>query len=578
MYHQQAHSGGNSMGVLAKPQQQQRPLSGNSITTTTNSSNNNKRRIPKEKAPKGDREEVWPPEVENAFMKALEVLPKLGRRKVLVNGKPCGRNELIADFIYQETGKVRDRKQVSSHIQVLKNTRKNDPEFMKLLLDSGDGDDDMAPESTNNIGYLSSSQSPNATPQLHNDPLELTLFDSRGGMHQHLSHDPSSPLSAHPHGQDSYGSYAESMTTSSNTYYRQQQQQQQFHGSSAGGAFDPAVSDQLYDDQTSVTTPDSAISLSSQHSVRDPTFAILDPLSGEPLNLSNTHTPIVRQRDLFRSPPPPMPHHYSQHQQPSYPLWPTAFRLFTQYLSAENKHYHFNPHHGYSSSSGVQIHDLARLQDLNQHTFGTINIHHLPSEKFPHLLNMYQKFSACEFLLFKISMNLDLELEGGTFENSCLFESNDPHRTVRCSTLIYSFGSKVLESTEIKQAGSGSVMLGGGGEQKGGMGFQFVNQFFTAFLSGIRTLGTLDEVQVALSNLSIVQIYEEVDPVAIAAGANVGAASETGSNGGVAAGGDGGDNVGSPLLVMAFEFQQGAGSVVPYFVTEGADILDTLMC
>jgi hypothetical protein len=62
------------------------------------------------------------------YIIALEVLPKLGRRKVLVNGKPCGRNELIADFIYQETGKVRDRKQVSSHIQVLKNTRKNDPE------------------------------------------------------------------------------------------------------------------------------------------------------------------------------------------------------------------------------------------------------------------------------------------------------------------------------------------------------------------------------------------------------------------------------------------------------------------
>lgn len=57
---------------------------------------------------------------------ALESIPKLGRRKILVNGKPCGRNELISDFIYRKTCKIRTRKQVSSHIQVLKNTRKGD--------------------------------------------------------------------------------------------------------------------------------------------------------------------------------------------------------------------------------------------------------------------------------------------------------------------------------------------------------------------------------------------------------------------------------------------------------------------
>jgi hypothetical protein len=34
---------------------------------------------------------VWPPDVEAAFIKALETIPKLGRRKILVNGKPCGK-------------------------------------------------------------------------------------------------------------------------------------------------------------------------------------------------------------------------------------------------------------------------------------------------------------------------------------------------------------------------------------------------------------------------------------------------------------------------------------------------------
>lgn len=102
-------------------------------------------------------ENVWPPEVDEAFFHgqfhlmqasnslrpllltlasvphpALHLLPRLGRKKLLIDGKARGRNELISNYIYRTTGQQRSRKQVSSHIQVLKNMYRHDPECESL--------------------------------------------------------------------------------------------------------------------------------------------------------------------------------------------------------------------------------------------------------------------------------------------------------------------------------------------------------------------------------------------------------------------------------------------------------------
>lgn len=57
----------------------------------------------------------------------------MGRKKHLFKEKQRGRNELIADWIEMVTGQSRDRKQVSSHIQVLKPFVAHDPLIMAYL-------------------------------------------------------------------------------------------------------------------------------------------------------------------------------------------------------------------------------------------------------------------------------------------------------------------------------------------------------------------------------------------------------------------------------------------------------------
>lgn len=75
---------------------------------------------------------IWSDDVEEAFEEALRIIPKNGLTKIKISGKSCGRNELISDYIYQKTGKSRTRKQVSSHIQVIKNLKKN-RELIELI-------------------------------------------------------------------------------------------------------------------------------------------------------------------------------------------------------------------------------------------------------------------------------------------------------------------------------------------------------------------------------------------------------------------------------------------------------------
>ncbi|KAK6539315.1 hypothetical protein TWF694_009549 [Orbilia ellipsospora] len=111
-----------------------------------------------------DGESVWDDEVEEAFFEALELFPPQGRRKLTVDGKPCGRNELISKYIFMKTGKERKRKQVSSHIQVLKGLLKHDPSFMRLVVaeDQDTIDRNFDEKTLSQLAILSDSSLPSA--------------------------------------------------------------------------------------------------------------------------------------------------------------------------------------------------------------------------------------------------------------------------------------------------------------------------------------------------------------------------------------------------------------------------------
>ncbi|GAN08830.1 hypothetical protein MAM1_0226d08347 [Mucor ambiguus] len=536
------------------------------------------------------QQQVWPPDVEDAFIKALETIPKLGRRKILVNGKPCGRNELISDFIFRKTGKVRTRKQVSSHIQVLKNTRKGDPHFMRLLTDSIEDEGFATTTQTHRkpkIATMPRRQSNNTNTHHHHHQQKLNLTD--------ISSDESS-MSSSPSPADyvfdiMYNDQQASlsMLDMKDPFY------EPFFGTLPNGNISNSNNSGLAaNTSTSSVDPNvggMATSLSFQNLANATTSDVLQQLFPYDNASNANHRPsvvdlldanfasssavkqhkkskkMITSRKYNKKQKKPFIMNNDMHFNsaassnvhmmmdgtasttlpgnsnniwidPSiYPLWPNYICLYLEYSLP------------YDPSITIP-HTLANLPECVPNCIPTVDASLIAKNKCPSLTDLSSN-PAVTTLAAKVKLNLNLNMSDFFFNNTSFFETQD-RRTIECTTTIYSFGNVVLESKEVQQAlwiNEGKYMYS----------FVYVNQFFDAFMKGIRSLQSWDEVDIAINNLCVVQVFEDIESkVAQPMEGMLSSSTDMMTDDLTAAAAV--PEI-APLLVMVYEFERGQGKM-----------------
>jgi len=128
----------------------------------------------------------------------------------------------------------------------------------------------------------------------------------------------------------------------------------------------------------------------------------------------------------------------------------------------------------------------------------TVDITSISEDKLPDYQKIFDKYiQSTSFISLKVNFSFPKFLNEYLFMNTFIFESN-VFRRVKCTTTVYSFGKKILETDEICNA---SLK-----ENKYILNFEFVNKFFTDFLEKFQEFKTYDEIQLALENLAIMQV------------------------------------------------------------------------
>lgn len=428
----------------------------------------------------GDGEGVWSPDIEECFREALQMFPPCGRRKHILQdeggGKMYGRNELIARHIKMKTGKLRTRKQVSSHIQVLAR-RKAKAEA--AVTGSSNG---VSP-SPSSIGSGGQPQSASSLRQEeHMQQLHMHLS---GAPHSrnHLSNNPSN-LNNHQH---------------------QQQPQPQVqaphhpppaaavaalcHPATGVTGFYPAgvAASDLWLDRPIVTQKIRLVEFSAFIEHRQPPSNRSALLPATAPHSFNHH-----QSPFFQ----PVNHHDVNGHQPASHLSPVM----------RHNYVHIDYHH---QSSFFARHHLSQTRAMLE----SINIRQI-HDKIPGFAGpdgYMQRGSPDAFYLVKFWA----ELGSGEFDsnmddqNTCFgfsshFETIEPYKSLTCSTKACSYGFQVVEKVE--------KIFGAFNQSNGRYSYNLdrspMCEFMIQFIKKLRQLPMMTQMNSVLENFTVIQVIE----------------------------------------------------------------------
>lgn len=454
-----------------------------------------------DEANSADGEGVWSSDVEQAFQEGMLIYPPCGRRKHILQeeggGKMYGRNELIARHIFMRTGKVRTRKQVSSHIQVLAR-RKAKQDVSSLGCSSSatpspsSGSSGHGPASTNGINLASLNAHPTSlvmTPKGHDDIANNHSVTTSGSFYDIWM---DRPIVTQKIRLVEFSAFIEHRNPSFNHLPAN------MNGHLGSSAILPGGANHQRNSMTLPGARRPSVAGTDDSTLQSPQPMSPYPVGHNPYQVnplaSNHHLTSqfnYASNDIRHQ--PPNGHHMHQNG-------PSGLNhLQGPGFSSPHLNRHSYVQIDYRQPTGRQTNKLERI-DISQ-----------IQDKFPGIGGpdgLFQRCSPEAFFLVKFwaDINNDYEYsmddQNSYFAFSSQFETVDPYRDITCSTKACSYGFQVVEKVD--------KIYGTFNSSNGRYSYDLKKspmcEFMIQFIKKLRQLPRVSQMNSVLENFTILQV------------------------------------------------------------------------